>query len=1359
MDEQLLVATHLSSLNLTPASTIIVQTSRRNAPLPSNTQENDLPTEHATSSFVLSTPTTGTVLLRLLHGGLIIELVSLTTQVAPIRFVFPAVILPSPSLFVWEESELHLLAITDIGSLHRLIIPIQGLKLWQGQTDSIWPREYLIQNIPSDYANGCVVHAQGTHCVAISLQNGVLLRLEAESMGYDGHDEEWAETIFHHGSFLSSLTALLPRHSTPPNASDIISFGSHPWPTDIGNIWSLSRDRTLRLWKPKFGCVASKTLPITPNNRDPSNSTSNNAKYVLLDAEPQNLLKIFSLASQDEDVMNVYALVFIATTSSNSGGFFCFIDASCESLTEVGVIECPKHTTHCRLQDFVVKGNTLFTLWDRQGQSMVERTEINISRLRSHDLQPSTWKTSYYAQEPELTPAYMEEQLLAAGSLTEKFLEAIMKPGVFSSLTLRTALDKYVDACLSLPGPPPPQLLHTYATLCENIAGVVGCTVTLNRDPQTGGLRHANYWTALRRDWEGFVARCRDVERNARWPLVIGSHGDGVVVVERERVGTLVVEDVPTCLRRMLERDQPLHQQYNLLAIIWESRSKLGPRMMSSLEDRAIDIMHQEIAFPFAEILHDQARRIQFKDGLEEGVVDWVVGRLHSCDIDAATRIALDSIGGFEMAIKREETDPQLLTFTPASEWLRSQAASYTATTIEARYDLCLCLIILLFFLSEELGEWDASLLAEVFAVFRGVAMLRFVSRQPAEAHGASDRLIISSPDDVAVQMRNMNVSNSKFQAPSSSLIQLLIPQPSATDAISSTAHNFLDSTGLLQSLSPAHATKYEIMFCDRLRSLGFCDVARELLSWLPRTPATTFLQSQVWLKLGRVDDASQLLENLAGCFGVSNLTFEDSDALNSILPNSQPIDSLYSFYLFAAELFRNSFVHHEVLFSQLAIQVAPPGADTSRLWNTVAAGLTDLALYEDAYASVMAMPYEKQKRECASQLAIRMCEENAVGKLMAFDFAGVASEVEASLSFKARNADPRVRPCYSRILYTWYTRRGDYRNASLTMYHRARKLQDIITDATSFVSLAEDQVEALSVATNSLCLADEKTAWILMPVIPDLARKRQKLSKHIPEAKYISSKYDAEIVHLADMEYDCTLLRAQIDSIKREPALLSSPEYLLPPAVIVMRLAQANNYNQAMATARSLKIDMTDVFIHLTNQCVRLSRNPGSILQEDTSGWLLTDNSTSWQGSPSDRGWRYLQQSLNRHDSMETNRCYAKASLETILSVDGSLSPPPWLIDILEQYQPEYLIRISLRYENIEDAVNYGLALIRKSEKKLARDPSKNASTSWMPYALLDQVLVAADGQMNPPPHLTELKTAINNRVKSMQKSSQKAP
>lgn len=57
------------------------------------------------------------------------------------------------------------------------------------------------------------------------------------------------------------------------------------------------------------------------------------------------------------------------------------------------------------------------------------------------------------------------------------------------------------------------------------------------------------------------------------------------------------------------------------------------------------------------------------------------------------------------------------------------------------------------------------------------------------------------------------------------------------------------------------------------------------------------------------------------------------------------------------------------------------------------------------------------------------MCDRNHVEMLMRFNFVGCANEVEAALGFKARNADPLQRPLYSQIMYSWYIKRGDYRN------------------------------------------------------------------------------------------------------------------------------------------------------------------------------------------------------------------------------------------------------------------------------------------------------------------------------------------
>jgi nuclear pore complex protein Nup160 len=193
MNGGLLVAAQLSSLfPPTQVTSVPLQTSRRNTPLPPRPTESDPPVEHALFSTVLHTPTTGTILMRVIHGGLILELISLSSDVAPVRFVFPAPVLSSPAIFLWESYEVHVIAVTSVGSLYRLVLPGSTGKLWHDQVTKNWCREHLIQNIRGDVVG--VVHVQGVHTVAIGLHNGAILRLETESLGDENHDGEKARS-------------------------------------------------------------------------------------------------------------------------------------------------------------------------------------------------------------------------------------------------------------------------------------------------------------------------------------------------------------------------------------------------------------------------------------------------------------------------------------------------------------------------------------------------------------------------------------------------------------------------------------------------------------------------------------------------------------------------------------------------------------------------------------------------------------------------------------------------------------------------------------------------------------------------------------------------------------------------------------------------------------------------------------------------------------------------------------------------------------------------------------------------------------------------------------------------------------
>ncbi|KAI5982289.1 nucleoporin Nup120/160-domain-containing protein [Pisolithus marmoratus] len=1354
---RILVAAQLSSLfSFSNAPSVVLQSSRQSLQTVSQ-PDTDVYPEHAISSSIYHTLHAGPILLRVIHGGLIVELISLTTPVLPIRFVFPASVVSTPAVCTWGEQELHLLAVTVTGSLYRLVLPTTNpTRLWHDEAARNWCREYILKNV-SDLS-GSIVHIQGPHGIAIGLGNGSLLRVEVERIGDTVSDDLWTETVSQPKSFLGTFTSYIPGfHSGTNAAPEFLCVAGLPEPTEFGYIWTLSRDRTLRLWSASRGCVASKSLSFQ------ADAASGN-KPVLLNGDAGNLLRVYSLSPNGE---KPFAVAFTPTPDDpHCGGYFQIVDSSSDQLHELRTIGCSPTSVNCHLQDFILNNGVLYTLWERHGTSMVQSIKLDAGSLMA--VNDAAWETSSYGEETDLTPAYLDEVLLAPGSLTEKFMEVILRPGIFSPLTIRTALEQYIDACLSLPGPPPPELMSSYTSVAENIVAVVGCTVTLVQDPHTGATQHDRYWSALKRDWEGFIARCREVERSARWPLVLskGQYNDEVIVVERERVGVVAREDLPITIHRYLSDTLPVESHFSILDIAWSLCCKIGTEVLRNLESNIVDVLHQEIAFSIVDIMVDQVRRSDFREMLGESTQNWVVAKLQEVeDLERSIKIILDLAAGFDLEIKREEDEVELLLPPARSEWKAAIAASYISTSLNARYDICLALTILLFFMADDLGEWDPCLLEEVFAVFRGLSMLRYIARQPTvdQSHDRQSSQAAST-DDVIARMGSMQVSgNQPNFAPTLSLVHRLISQSNEHVELPSSGHRFLDNTGLLQSTSPAHVTHYEASFCERLRDLGYYQVAREMLAWLPRTPGVTFVTARLFINLGRGDDAAYLLEKLAGSFGPdSGLSFEDAETLAVVLPRQALYDSEFNFYLEASSIFReNGLTQHEVGFLQLALSVAPPETNTPDLWYGLVRGHIDLGFWEEAYSAIIATPFDSVRRECISQLVYRMCEENAVEELISLNFGGFSSEVDDALAFKARNTDPRVRPFYSRILYTWYTRRGDHRSAARTMYMRAHKLQEISGSSAEISSLMDDQAESYLLAINSLSLLEEKKAWFVVQTFTNNvheleSRKRRKLIQNLPSS---SAGGGSEIIDLHALRFDYTLLSAKKHLVHRDPTLLSAPEALLTPPLVIQRLGQANQFDFAMTTARALNLDMSELFVMLAVQCMRLSRNPDAIFQEDASDWLLTDNAASWPGSPADRGWRYLKMALERHDGPEMDYRYSKATLEAILAHDSSLSPPPWLVHLLEDYHHEYLVRTSLKFDALESALEHTLSLVRKADSKLSRSPAKTPGATWLPYTLIDQVLAASisQGDLSARGQVLrkELQMEVSNRVKRMQKAS----
>ena len=184
MTAHLLVAAHLSSVfpSSTHVTTHAVPTSRRDTPIPTLTNTLSSPDDHASHSSVFHSDATGHVLIRIILCGLAVELISLSSSVPPVRFVFPAAVVPSPTLVLHEDREIHLLAVTSVGSLYRLVLPLhEGNQLWNGPLPRSWCREWCMRRLGGYKPQ--LLHVQNQTSVSVALNSGSYIRLDADSVG------------------------------------------------------------------------------------------------------------------------------------------------------------------------------------------------------------------------------------------------------------------------------------------------------------------------------------------------------------------------------------------------------------------------------------------------------------------------------------------------------------------------------------------------------------------------------------------------------------------------------------------------------------------------------------------------------------------------------------------------------------------------------------------------------------------------------------------------------------------------------------------------------------------------------------------------------------------------------------------------------------------------------------------------------------------------------------------------------------------------------------------------------------------------------------------------------------------------
>ena len=162
-----------------------IDTARGDVPIPE--ADPDVLVEHASFCAAFSSEATGTMLLRVIHGGLVLEIIPLSTG-TPIRFSFPAPIVPSPAILLHQLSELRIFVVTSSGSLFVLLFPVsihENIPMFDATLPTgVWCKEYMIATPPDELAGP--VHVKDIDCVLIGMKKGKFLRLDC-ALDYGEH--------------------------------------------------------------------------------------------------------------------------------------------------------------------------------------------------------------------------------------------------------------------------------------------------------------------------------------------------------------------------------------------------------------------------------------------------------------------------------------------------------------------------------------------------------------------------------------------------------------------------------------------------------------------------------------------------------------------------------------------------------------------------------------------------------------------------------------------------------------------------------------------------------------------------------------------------------------------------------------------------------------------------------------------------------------------------------------------------------------------------------------------------------------------------------------------------------------------
>ncbi|KAK6908300.1 hypothetical protein I203_102301 [Kwoniella mangroviensis CBS 8507] len=1001
------------------------------------------------------------------------------------------------------------------------------------------------------------------------------------------------------------------------------------------------------------------------------------------------------------------------------------------------------------------------------------------------------------------------------GDIPAAFIQHLFHPGRFSILTLTTALEDYIHQ-LSRKNQAQ-QIAISFASLSKRFGGVVGSQIEMEYSPQTGAPVVDAYRKKLKIDWLGVWSNVRDLDKQARWPISTTLLDKDMLVLTREGISTSVPTDVVGLVDRLGKSEIDPNQFLQLSeGAVRKLYPALGPpkartsaiavsmagSFISSIlkghdatEDTgtALDDFVNTTAEGLATVTHEPPETIAggiWDEFVEESLAeeDRVSVRRILSESSSITRGLDESLN-----ILQQTSFPFSASTLDELSWSGSGNALLTSSIaqfIESRFNLARNVLLVTFFhtfesrdhsYEDDEGEELIEILARALVVFHRYKVLKWVCDQTGEEARErsktkrSNKRKVNGGDDVlaegfgSLRMKegeeDQGLDSDIYDIGYSlvhSLLAKQIPQsvtPGAINRLLETTSAFVSGINIVEAdQTDVGARKSDLQLGYRILIDGHAQLAGAFTDMYPLSAGIAYVKGRAYLECGMIEEAVKFLEKAAaGC---------KDGSLAPILPATSGPNGLSEYHRHICRVFDEQGADEPVVyFGQLAIQSNKEDiASTKDLWTKVFLASIALGRYEDAYSTLTSLPFLDLKRDFLGQLISVMCENNEVGRLNSLGFIGFQKDVEEMLRFKARNSDPLRFPNYYKVLYSWHIARGDYRSAGEIMYLQGRRFAEGKSSKIPAFELSAMQARSYLAAINALSLVEKRNAWVSVPGAPSKALrgiKRRKVSSYIPEEEFTNEKRPVDIISLADIEMEYTLVLSQLRLSSHIPDLHEHGVTVSPQEVVGLFI-QRGTFDIAQSAASSLQVDMTDLFQALAARCVELSRLSEHNGDFSAATFLQSSPITArLRGSPSALSIKYLQTSLSRHDSSRTNWKYRQVVADTLFEMNKDKKKgwqmPVWLSEWEMDRDPEAWIGKALKYGWVEEALGWTIDLVRKATPPELL-PKGKSNVSNLPYNLIDRVLAASkEGdekqEKNVQQKVKVLREEVQRRIKGLEK------